>query len=140
MTPTQPRLPADFVPLTIVIPGMDQPDLMGYAGNARFVGFYWDAKVGGAVWDDGRAGNLGRGENFTFTRFVRPLAFLYNVNFGSRGGKATHILIWDRQKASAYLVPRESATRFLQAQTMTGPILPLPAFAGPIEQNGSTAV
>jgi hypothetical protein len=108
------ELPTEFVPLTIVIPGIDRPDLLGYSGDARFVGFYWDAKAGGAVWSDGREGFIGRGENFTFIRFIRPLGFLYNVNFGTRGGKATHILVWDRDQANAYVALRESAVQFLR--------------------------
>jgi hypothetical protein len=129
-------IPRDFMPLTVVIPGTDQPNLLGDCGDARFVGFYWDAEAGGAVWSDGQEGSIGHGENFTFTRFVRPLAFLYNVNFGTRGGKATHLLIWDRDNASAYIAPRESAFRFLQKANAANQILSPSDFAGPAQYFG----
>lgn len=126
-------LPADFVPLTLVLPGIDRPEMLGYSGEARFVGFYWDIEVGGAVWNDGHHPQTGRSEDFTFTRFVRPLAFLYNVNFGTRGGAATHVLIWDRESESAYMAPRESALRFLRHQIAADQI-PSPAeLAGPMQ-------
>jgi hypothetical protein len=116
MTHAESPIPADFVPVTVVLPVDDQEGLLGYTGNARFVGFFWDTDFGGAVWHDGRQSAAGRSENFTFTRFIRPLAFLYNVNFGTRGGKATHLLVWDRLDGQAYMAPRESAIRFLSQQ------------------------
>jgi hypothetical protein len=132
MNPAQSPLPADFVPLTLVLPGIDKPEMLGYVGAARFVGFYWDIEIGGAVWNDGHSPQIGRSENFTFTRFVRPLAFLYNVNFGTRGGAATHVLVWDRERENAYMAPRESAIRFLRDQSV-GEHVPSPDFLTPAE-------
>jgi hypothetical protein len=51
------------------------------------------------------------------------------VNFGTRGGKATHIFLWDRENAAAYLAPRESAMRFLAEQNLPGQI-PSPVVHG----------
>jgi hypothetical protein len=113
MSDADAAVPANFVPVTVVLPSDDQEGLLGYTGNARFVGFFWDTDFGGAVWHDGRQSAAGRSENFTFTRFIRPLAFLYNVNFGTRSPNATHLLVWDRQAGQAYMAPRESAIRFL---------------------------
>lgn len=115
-------LPTDFTPLTVVIPGSDKPEFLGYRGNARFVGFYWDNDIRGAVWFDGSNPKPGRSQNFTFQRFVRPLGFLHKVNFGTRGGIASHILIWDRETSSAYFAPRESAMQFLQHQEFMSPV------------------
>ena len=129
MVDTPVSIPRDFLPLTVVIPGTDREDLLGYSGNARFVGFFWDPGAGGAVWTDGPEGKHGHGENFTFTRFVRPLAFLYNVNFGTRGGNATHLLVWDRETASAYVAPASQPCDFLRetsaADRMVHPWIPL---------------
>ncbi len=133
MSPARTSFPADFVPVTIVLPGTSRLGILGYMGEARFVGFYWDNAVGGAVWDDGRQPGLGRGENFTFSRFVRPLGFLYNVNFGTRGGAATHVLVWDREKDSAYMAPRESAIRFLREQDSVNQLPSPTELAGPMQ-------
>ena len=48
MTHAESPIPADFVPVTVVLPVDDQEGLLGYTGNARFVGFFWDTDFGGA--------------------------------------------------------------------------------------------
>lgn len=116
MNPTDIALPPDFQPLPVVLPNVSQQIFLGYGGDARFVGFYWDIAAGGTVWEDGQQSQGGIGENFTFLRYVRPLAFLYEVNFGTRGGAATHIFLWDREKGKAYIAPRLTALRFLKEQ------------------------
>jgi hypothetical protein len=111
-------VPADFIPLTVVLPGDEQTDFLGYPGTARFVGFYWDNEVGGAVWTDGSETAPGHSQSFTFLRFVRPLAFLHNINFGTRGGISSHFLIWDREQVTGYFAPRQSAQNFLRGQRL----------------------
>ena len=71
------------------------------------------------VWTDGKQQSTVAGENFTFLRFLRPLSYLYNVNFGSRGGEASHLLIWDLDEDTTYMVPRASGLAFLRAQSPT---------------------
>jgi hypothetical protein len=134
MNPALSTLPADFIPITLVLPGTDQPEMLGYTGDERFVGFYWDTETGRAVWTDGTAALPGRSQNFTFLRFVRPLSFLHNVNFGTRGGHATHVLIWDRENSIAYMTPRESAMRFLRQQQFSFPVEAMSVPAIPLQQ------
>ena len=133
MNPAQAPVPEDFVPLTIVLPRVDQAEMLGYMGSSRFVGFYWDTELGGAVWNDGNQPRGGRSENFTFNRFIRPLAFLYNVNFGTRGGMATHILIWDREHETAYMAPRDTALRFLREHNAADRVPSPGELAGPMQ-------
>jgi hypothetical protein len=113
-------LPPEFHPLPVVLPNVSHQIFLGYGGDARYVGFYWDGAAGGTVWEDGQQPQGGIGENFTFLRYIRPLAFLYEVNFGTRGGPATHIFLWDREKGKAYIAPRLAALRFLREQRPIG--------------------
>jgi hypothetical protein len=106
------QLPEDFVELIECLPPRSEREL-GYFGDARYVAFRYEPRAEDVMWRDDRSFGISTGAWQAFLDEIQPLADLYDVNVGSNGRPATHVLLIDRTCQSAYFAPRESAEGFL---------------------------
>ena len=107
-------IPSEFVPVAVDLAN-GEGDVLGYEGNARYVGFYWEPAADVLAAYDGRSLIVGQGQPGIFIRQVIPFSYLYGVNLGTRG-EATHFFVWDRLTQSGYLAPWTRALDFLAGQ------------------------
>ena len=107
-----PQLPDDFVELIECLPPRSEREL-GYFGDARYVAFRYEPRAEDVMWRDDRSFGISTGAWQTFLDEIQPLAELYDVNVGSNGRAASHVLLIDRTRQSAYFAPRQSAEAFL---------------------------
>ena len=105
-------LPEDFVAVGVPLP-YRTGDVLGYLRGERFVGFYWDRQLG-PMWDDGFPVAADRTVWISYVSVAAKLEEHYNVNLGSSGSVATHMLVWDRWRQKGYVAPLKSARTFLR--------------------------
>lgn len=90
-------------------------ECLGYAGNARFVSFRWSYDD---LWyDDGRSSGTAQG--WTFAAYARHRAVAPLLDPHDLGGSdhaAPFVLLIDREKNRASIVPAAEARAFLQDQ------------------------
>ena len=107
-------LSTDFIALDLTVPPMLEA-AMGYAGPARWVGFYWQ-------YDDARAhdGRFDLPADWyawrVFTEHLIVTVALAPYDFGGEVGKGTHLLLLDRGNRQLYAVPSAGALAFLNSQ------------------------
>ncbi len=108
----QPRLSKLGVPVPPKL-----AEIFGYAGEARFVGFYLEPTVDELMFDDGHTSATG--EWYAFERWREHPAVaghLQDVNLGGSDLDATHWLIIDRERDLLYVARVSTAQAFLQEQ------------------------
>lgn len=89
---------------------------LGYHGQARFVGLYWDATEDDTAWNDGRESSVGGGDWETFLHYLARYAGHFDANLGKMEEEATHLFVWDRVHRMGYMAPRGLAESFLKSQ------------------------
>ena len=106
------EIPFDFVELSECFPSQTDRQL-GYFGQSRFVAFRYEPRAEDVIWRDERSFGIATGAWQVFLDQIAPLADLYDVNVGSNGKTADHVLVFDRTRLTAYFAPRASAEAFL---------------------------
>lgn len=92
-------------------------ELIGYRGEARWVGFHWEPCGDESFYDDGRSS--GTGSPWTYLAYVRHPAVAPEVvafNLGSSDCEAEECLVLDRDEQSVYVAPVRAARTFLARQ------------------------
>jgi len=99
------------LPLDVPVPpGLAEP--IGYAGKARYVGFYWIP-----AGDDGVTSGTGNPWAWLAYKQHRTVApHLGEYNLGYSDLEAEHALIVDREHDLASVAPLRAAQQFLRAQ------------------------
>jgi len=93
---------------------------LGYAGEARFVLFYYEPRGDEVTWNDGRTYGFGLGGWRVFLEMIEPLAQRYEMNVGGTGKAGPHVLIIDRLGHQAFFAERRRAQEFLTEQSSGG--------------------
>jgi hypothetical protein len=114
------EIPADFVELSDCLPPLSDRQL-GYFGDGRYVAFRYEPRAEDVMWRDERSFGIATGAWQMFFDQVVPLAELYDVNVGSSGRQAQHVLVFDRVRLSGYFAPRDSAESFLSRRRQLMP-------------------
>src|SRR5262249_33131647 len=90
----------------------------GYAGQARYVGFYWESAGDELAYDDGRCGLAGAEWDawllFTRHHLVAPVLAAYDL--GNSDAPARHWLILDRQTRTLAVAPVQEARTVVRQQ------------------------
>lgn len=124
--PPAEEMPADSIEILDPLPPrIDR--LLGYFGQERFVAFHYEPRAQDVMWSDGRSFGIATGAWRELHREIGPLAELYDVNPGSDGRDAEHVLLCDRIRMTACFAPRKNAQAFLEHRRA---ILPRPASSG----------
>ncbi|MGE5610709.1 MAG: hypothetical protein ACM359_15775 [Bacillota bacterium] len=108
-------LPAGSVPVW----QLDHAEIdrkLGYFGQARFVGIYYERRGEEVMWGDGWSTGFGTGAWMYFLEEIAPLVALYEVNVGDNDVEGLEVLVLDRLERLAYFVDRETASHFLVEQ------------------------
>ncbi len=89
---------------------------VGYVGEARFVGLYWEPCGDEAIFTDGVVSS--DGDWSIYLEVVDALALDEETRYslGSSEEEATHYLVLDRSTRELHLLPRVQAERFLTEQ------------------------
>lgn len=111
--PSVEEMPEDSIEILDPLPPrIDR--LLGYFGQERFVAFHYEPRAQDVMWSDGRSFGIATGAWQELHREIRPLAELYDVNPGSDGRDAEHVLLCDRIRRTACFASRKSAREFLE--------------------------
>jgi len=104
------------VPLDVPVPpGL--AEAVGYAGDARYVGFYWIPGGDEIVYDDGMTSGTGNPWAWlAFKRHRNVAPHLEEYNLGYSDLEAEHALIVDRDHDLASVALIRAAHQFLRAQ------------------------
>src|SRR4051794_2221724 len=106
----------DWMRLDVPVPPQLE-EAMGYAGEARWVRFYWHPCGDEAEFDDGQLSGTGDWMGFlAFVGHAQVAPKLAGYDLGSSDGEARHCLLLDRSERALYVAPMRSAGRFLVAQ------------------------
>jgi hypothetical protein len=109
-----------LLPLFVPVP-QGLGEVLGYRGNARFLGMFWSEDANEIVLDDGI--RHGVGESLRFLEYCGHRAVegeLGDLNFGLLDGPATVWLVLDRPVGNLYYASAEVAREFLARQHVSG--------------------
>lgn len=90
-------------------------EAVGYRGDNRYIGFWWDQSGDELVWSDG-AQTLCGGNHEAYLLFVRHpsvISHLFGYRFGNPEGQAKHALLLDRQENIICAGQLENVQHFL---------------------------
>ena len=108
-----------FAPLTLLAVPVPPnfAEALGYTGNGRFVGCYWQVMGDEAQLDDGRLDMTGEWDAYlAFVQHPKVYPAVRSYRLGSSDTEARDMLIIDRQEHRLYVAPRNVAAAFLDAQ------------------------
>jgi hypothetical protein len=107
-------IPDTFVDVShLVDPGLDRR--VGYHRDARYVGLFYEPRGDEVIWNDGASYGFALGGWRFFADDVARLTQQYPCDLGVGATPATHMLVIDRQRHTAYVTSRASAERFLSS-------------------------
>lgn len=97
---------------------------LGYRGDLRFVGMYWDALGDEVTVHDDRSSSTGLGDRYAWSDFfhqrqVRSWLTEHEINLGNSDEAATHWLVIDRLINDGFIAPRPLAQHAVQQQRLT---------------------
>ncbi len=107
---------ARLTPLHVPAPP-NLAEALGYTGNGRFVGCYWQVMGDEAQLDDGRLDMTGEWDAYlAFVQHPKVYPAVRSYRLGSSDTEARDMLIIDREEHKVYVARRLVAAAFLDAQ------------------------
>jgi hypothetical protein len=102
--------------LTVPVPP-NVAEALGYTGNGRFVGCFWQAMGDEVQLDDGRLDMMGEWDAYlAFVQHPKVYPAVRSYRLGSSESEARDMLIIDREEHRLYVARRLVAAAFLDAQ------------------------